>query len=377
MSRFGKSLHQQWDEDDESDDDDLLILDGLIEGSKRNKRKKNFRGSLPGRHSVQRGILEGNLGGGVMMVYFRDYFVDPCVYNNKHFRRRFRMSISLFLRIIDAVESHDDYFCQKPNAVGALGGSPIQKSIVAVWMLAYGVLADFLDDYVRLGESTIIECLKHFVKAFVEVFSEQYLRAPNAEDTARLMAINHARGWPGMLGSIDCMHWKWDKCPTAWRGAYTGHKDGPTMILEAVASQDLWIWHTFFGLLGSLNDINVLCHSPLFQSLTSGKAPELEYIVNGNKYNICYYLADGIYPTRATFVKAFHSPQGNKKIYFTSAQQVARKDVERAFGVLQSRFAMVRALRGYGVRKIVEDEREEPDFVVVYSCSVPQDTRRN
>ncbi|KAG2563330.1 hypothetical protein PVAP13_8KG339004 [Panicum virgatum] len=63
MSRFGKSLHQRWDEDDESDDDDLLILAGLIEGSKRNKRKKNFRGSLPGRHSVQRGIL------GVMMVY--------------------------------------------------------------------------------------------------------------------------------------------------------------------------------------------------------------------------------------------------------------------------------------------------------------------
>ena len=209
-------------------------------------------------------------------------------------------------------------------------------------MLAYGASADFLDDYVRMGESTIIECLKHFAKAVVEVFSVQYLRAPNVEDTARLTAINHARGWPGMLGSIDCMHWKWDKCPTALRGAYTGHKDGPTMILEAVASQDLWILHAFFGLSGSLNDVNVLRRSPLFQSLTSGKAPELEYIVNGNKYNIGYYLADGIYLAWATFVKAFHSPQGNKKTYFTRAQQAARKDVERAFGVLQSRFAMVR-----------------------------------
>ena len=62
MSRFGKSLHQRWDEDDESDDDDLLILAGLIEGSKRNKRKKNFRGSLPSRHSVRRGILGGHDG---------------------------------------------------------------------------------------------------------------------------------------------------------------------------------------------------------------------------------------------------------------------------------------------------------------------------
>ena len=84
MSRFGKSLHQRWDEDDESDDDDLLILAGLIEGLKRNKRKKNFHGSLPGRHSVQRGILGGHDG------IFRDYFADPCIYNDKHFRRRFR-----------------------------------------------------------------------------------------------------------------------------------------------------------------------------------------------------------------------------------------------------------------------------------------------
>ncbi|XP_039811701.1 uncharacterized protein LOC120674613 [Panicum virgatum] len=253
MSRFGKSLHQWWDEDDESDDDDLLILAGLIEGSKRNKRK-NFCGFLPGRHSERNGILGGHDG------IFRDYFADPCIYNCKHFRRRFRMSKSLFLQIVAAVESHDDYFCQKPNVVGALGGSSIQKSIAALRMLAYGASADFLDDYVRMGESTIIECLKHFVK----VFSEQYLRAPNAEDTARLMAINHARGWPGMLGSIDCMHWKWDKCTAAWRGAYTGHKDGPTMILEAVASQDLWIWHAFFGLPGSLNNVNVLRRSPLF-----------------------------------------------------------------------------------------------------------------
>ena len=61
-----------------------------------------------------------------------------------------------------------------------------------------------------------------------------------------------------MLGSIDCMHWTWKNCPTAWQGMYTGKDKVPTLILEAVASQDLWIWHSFFGLPGSLNDINVL-----------------------------------------------------------------------------------------------------------------------
>jgi len=44
-----------------------------------------------------------------------------------------------------------------------------------------------------------------------------------------------------MLGSIDCMHWKWEKCLIAWHEMYTDHCREPTIILEAVASQDLWI----------------------------------------------------------------------------------------------------------------------------------------
>jgi len=38
----------------------------------------------------------------------------------------------------------------------------------------------------------------------------------------------------------------------------------PNIMLEAVASYDLWVWHAFFGAAGSNNDINVLDQSPLF-----------------------------------------------------------------------------------------------------------------
>ncbi|GJW84694.1 putative ribonuclease H-like domain-containing protein, partial [Tanacetum coccineum] len=51
----------------------------------------------------------------------------------------------------------------------------------------------------------------------------------------------------------------------SWQGQYgRGDKKYPTIMLEAVASQDLWIWHAFYGMAGANNDINVLDNSPLF-----------------------------------------------------------------------------------------------------------------
>jgi hypothetical protein len=113
----------------------------------------------------------------------------------------------------------------------------------------YGVAADATDEYVCIGESTALESLRRFVKVVIDVFGEEYLRAPNESDIHRLLALGDERGFPVMLGSLDCMHWRWKNCPSSLQGQFSGHHHTPTIILEAVASQDLWIWHAFLDYL--------------------------------------------------------------------------------------------------------------------------------
>ena len=73
-------------------------------------------------------------------------------------------------------------------------------------MFAYGVAADAVDEYLRMGESTARIALRHFCQGVIPQFESDYLRSPNAEDLQRILHQNERRGFPGMIGSIDCMH---------------------------------------------------------------------------------------------------------------------------------------------------------------------------
>jgi hypothetical protein len=114
------------------------------------------------------------------------------------------------------------------------------------------------------------------------------------------------------------------------------------MILEVVATHDLWIWHAYFGMPGGCNDINVLHKSPVFSPYLSQQSPNVSFTVNGYSYNMGYFLADGIYPEWQAFVKIVRNPIDHKKAFFARAQEAVRKDIERAFGVLQARWVVVR-----------------------------------
>ncbi|KAM1197291.1 hypothetical protein FF1_008889 [Malus domestica] len=160
-------------------------------------------------------------------------------------------------------------------------------------MMAYGSPADSMNETHGMSESTCLDTLEQFCDTIVQVYKDEYLREPNQEDLNRL--IRKAKDLPG-----------------------------------------------------SQNDSTVLGRSPLFNNLTEGKTPQLDYYINSRQYNMGYYLADDIYPKWATLVQAIPNPRNDAEKLFTLHQEAYQKDVERAFGILQARWKIINELaRGW------------------------------
>jgi len=175
------------------------------EESNNQGRRTGYRGSVISHNIVSHNIVNRNRKEGELRLY-NDYFAENSKFTESQFRIRFRISRRLFLRIANAVEAHNSYFKQRTDVLVVLGLSCLQKVTAAHRILAYGIPTDLTDEYLRIGETIAIESLRVFVKAIVEVFGDWYLRAPNEADICRLLSIEEQYGFPGMLGSIDCMH---------------------------------------------------------------------------------------------------------------------------------------------------------------------------
>nr|XP_051196756.1 uncharacterized protein LOC127310093 [Lolium perenne] len=226
----------------------MLLLFGLKQTEDRMKLLDQRKGSVMGRMCIP---WNRALGHEQLM---QDYFAEVPTYPPRLFRRWYRMCRSLFERIVKDCEANCDYFKQRRNAAQVMGFSPYQKISAAMRVIAYGIPADYTDEYLRIGVQTTTDCVRMFAKMVIKLYGETYLRAPNEDDTKRVMEINEKRGWPGML--------------------------------------------------------------------------------------------DGIYPNYATLVKSIKEETDKaltrKEACFTKNQEACRKDIERAFRVLQAKFAIVR-----------------------------------
>lgn len=72
-----------------------------------------------------------------------------------------------------------------------------------------------------------------------------------------------------------------------WASQLTGKKKHPTLVLEALANRELYIWNAFLWSSGYLNDIKVLDLSSTVGDILAGKFSHfISCVANGRTRTI-------------------------------------------------------------------------------------------
>jgi len=207
---------------------------------------------------------------------------SPSLYDEADFERRFRVPLSVLLRIYHSVKGRP-FFAQCINATGRPQAHPLQKVVAAFRVIAYGEAPDRTDENVRLSASTIAMSVRELLRFIVDEFGPDYLRVPTLAELERILERNAQRGLPRCMGSLDCSHWEWANCPKTFAVMYQNRHGKRSVVAKTVCDEDIWIWHLFVGCPGSQNDLNFMHASPLYLSVTEGEWPPrtFSYTANG------------------------------------------------------------------------------------------------
>jgi hypothetical protein len=274
----------------------------------------------------------------------RDY-LGPSPLFGKEFDLMFRVSRSRFQKLLEDVgNSGSAFHLAKKDAFDREVASMEARLLLPLKTLAYGVPPHCFCDYFQMSRNFARQCCLEFDKIIHSLYNAEFLRLPSQEDLKNISNLHkHVHGVNGMFGSLDCMHTYWKNCPKAWQGSFSGKEKQPTIVLEAISDHHTWFWHASYGYAGTLNDLNVLNLSPFLDAMKSGRFAEVEslavpYEIGLEQFDFLFILVDGIYPKYKRFVKSMKEPITIKERIMTSWQEGARKDIERAFGILQSKF---------------------------------------
>ncbi|MBW0491013.1 hypothetical protein O181_030728 [Austropuccinia psidii MF-1] len=335
--------------------------------TRKNTSSSKRKGKRP---NIKRNHLEGHQL--LMQNFFSNNDHDQ---NPPDFLNQFKMSKRLFLKIVDQVSKHNSHFTQRKDALGTPGHSSMQKVLAATQQLSYGIGPNgMLSEYIRMADSTALECLIRFCKVIVEIYGPTYLRSPNQSDLERLNCVHSQRGLPGMLGTLDFTFWEWQTCPTGWGGRFQAKGRTPTTVLEVVASYDSWIWSAFFSTPGTCKDIDVFAPDPPIYSPHSS-TPSIKSTTDGTDSNVTgYYLCNPFYPPIPPLIPLLTNPKSEKEKLFAKRQRAVLRDAQKAIEQLTSRFEIVKRpcrmwssnAMGEVIKAvviihnmIVEDERED------------------
>ena len=177
-----------------------------------------------------------------------------------------------------------------------------------------------------------------------------YVHGPrDNSEMENVSGLYAASDFPGCIGSTDCVHIRWEKCPSVWATAYRNGKHSFTSIAyEMTVTHSKKFQATTTGHYGTTSDRTIVKFDGLVQKVRSEKRytnAEYELQIGPNKWireKGVYLLVDGGYHKWRIMQCPIKHTAEMDEIRWSEFAESIRKDVECLFGILKKRFQLLK-----------------------------------
>ena len=136
--------------------------------------------------------------------------------DGKLFRRRFRVPYQVYCKLVSMCIDKN-VFGKNSNLdtdVANRAICPVEIKVLAVLrILGRNWNFDDIAEATFMGETTARRSFHLFCENFVQHYYDQFVYRPKDEKLEKVMEVFAKMGLPGCIGSTDCVHLKWDRCP--------------------------------------------------------------------------------------------------------------------------------------------------------------------
>jgi Plant transposon protein len=331
-------------EDDDDSDDDSVEVDDVDTNVKKR------------RATIARVPLEES---NWWLRYIRparkeEMLLNPAGNRDERFRRNFTVPYRIYNSQILPMAIQrwwPNWHADQVDAFHRRVGNLELKILGCLWILSTGSVQFQASEHSGLSEEVHRTFFLDWTAKMSSCESE-FIHFPRDEDSYRFVVDEYAAmGLPGCVGSVDCVHVGWDKCPHQHFNIYKGKESFPSVAYEVVCTSRKFIQSVSCGHPGSRNDKHIARTDAAIMNLLSpqdwlaSKSWEVVNDADGNRkvFYGSYFLCDGGYhrwPCLVFPVKTGLAASPARK--WAAMIESVRKDIEGVFGHLKSRYSFLK-----------------------------------
>jgi Plant transposon protein len=262
----------------------------------------------------------------------------------KIFRRRFRVPFAVFLNLLNKTEELG--FIDHRSDITGRYCVPLGSKLLGVLrVLGRGVCFDDIAELAGGSEEMHRVFFHKWCKLFSHRFFDEHVYPPRtAEEVHRNMAVYRRLGLNGAIGSTDCTHVRWERCPYSIANVCTGKEGFATLAYHATVNHHLEIMALQTSKYGSYNDQTICRYDEFIHKIRSGVVyADVKYDLYDSEGRLVehtspYIIADGGFLKWRALICGYKQYSNVQEAIWSAQMESTRKDVERFFGILKGRF---------------------------------------